>query len=269
MLATSLLARIEGRARYLRAADLLDRLGVETPQQIAIEAIAEFCGATIVQEKLTGAEARIVGYRDRAIITVNSTSSIARQRFSAAHELGHWMHDRGEVSRGCLASEFISQWSRYNPEVRANRFAAELLMPTRLFRESAKGRPLTFVTVAELAAQFQTSLTATAMRLLDCSTRPALLVCSRRNRREWFRRSPNVPMSLSPVTRLPVHSLASRIARGENCHGPDEVKAEEWLARVAMEGQYVHEDSIRLGREYVLTLLSWQNESDLMHVDGF
>ncbi|WP_236858334.1 ImmA/IrrE family metallo-endopeptidase [Cereibacter sphaeroides] len=33
---------------------------------------------------------------DKAIITVNSRSPAARQRFSIAHELGHWHHHRGQ-----------------------------------------------------------------------------------------------------------------------------------------------------------------------------
>lgn len=267
--AEKLRARIETRRRFLKAAELLDRLGVDAPEQIHVEAIAEYCGATVVQEKLSGAEARIVGFRDRAIITVNSGSSRERQRFSAAHELGHWMHDRGEVSRGCTTSTFISQWSRYNPEVRANRFAAELLMPARLFRESARGRPMTFDTVMELAGRYQTSLTATAMRLLDCSGYPAMLVCTRRGRREWFRRSPQVPMALSPVTRLSDRSMAARIARGQTAPGPAEVSAEAWLARVRKGGYHLHEDSIRLGRDYILTLLWWRTEADLPLIEGY
>jgi len=79
---------------------LLVELGILEPADIDIEAIAQYCRATIVYDKLTGCEARIVGNAERAIITVNISSQRPRQRFSAAHELGHWMLDRNKVG-GC------------------------------------------------------------------------------------------------------------------------------------------------------------------------
>ena len=49
------------------------------------------------KEPLTGCEANIIGRGDKAIITINSKSIPGRQRFSAGHELGHWMR-RAELS---------------------------------------------------------------------------------------------------------------------------------------------------------------------------
>jgi hypothetical protein len=80
---------------------ILSLLGITEPEDIDIEAIAFACGATILKEPLTGCEANIIGRGDKAIITVNSKSIPGRQRFSAGHELGHWMKDRGESAFGC------------------------------------------------------------------------------------------------------------------------------------------------------------------------
>ena len=66
---------------YKSPATLLEELGITEPLDIKIEAIAEYCDATIVYEPLKGCEARILGHGDRAIITVNSTSLRERQRF--------------------------------------------------------------------------------------------------------------------------------------------------------------------------------------------
>lgn len=79
-------------------ATVLSELGVSVPSDIVIEGIAEYCGATIVYEPLDGCEARILGAGDRAIITVNANSPRPRQRFSAGHELGHWMRDRRKLA---------------------------------------------------------------------------------------------------------------------------------------------------------------------------
>jgi hypothetical protein len=151
---------------YKSPAALLEELGVSEPQDIKIEAIAEYCDATIVYEPLKGCEARILGHGERAIITVNSASLRERQRFSGAHELGHWMRDRGKIAFACAEMVFAAEWGEENPEARANRYAADLLLPPPLFSRRAKNREMTFATVRDLAKDFQTSLTATAIRLV-------------------------------------------------------------------------------------------------------
>lgn len=87
--------------RFRPAADLLKELGITEPKEIDIEAIAEHCKATVLYGQLTGSEARIVGADDTAIITVNRSPSRGRERFSAAHELAHWLRDAGDVALLC------------------------------------------------------------------------------------------------------------------------------------------------------------------------
>lgn len=60
--------------RFLKAKDLLDELGITEPNEFDLEAIAQYAGATVTRQKMIGAEARIVGLNDQAIITVNQDS---------------------------------------------------------------------------------------------------------------------------------------------------------------------------------------------------
>ena len=80
------------------ASVLLEDLGITEPDELDLAVIAQHCRATILYKPLEGCAARIAGNEDRAIITVDSNSPRERQRFSAGHELGHWMFDRGKVS---------------------------------------------------------------------------------------------------------------------------------------------------------------------------
>ncbi|MDQ3365413.1 MAG: ImmA/IrrE family metallo-endopeptidase [Myxococcota bacterium] len=149
---------------------VLDELGITEPSEIDIEAIAEYCGATVLYEPLDGSAARILGRDDRAYITVDSKASPARQRFSAGHELGHWMRDRGKVAFACTDRELENYWIDDHPERRANRYAADLLLPRKLFQPVARSMAPTFVSTRELARTFTTSLIATAIRLRNLST---------------------------------------------------------------------------------------------------
>src|SRR2546428_330054 len=143
-----------GAAPYKSPSSLLSELGITEPSDIKVEPIAQYCGATILYEPLEGCEARIIGYGDRAIITVNSASPLGRRRFSAAHELGHWMRDRGSVAFACDAPVLISEWGDENPEVRANRYAVDLLLPQSMVRPRVKAQAIALDTARGLAKNF-------------------------------------------------------------------------------------------------------------------
>src|SRR6185369_4279430 len=80
---------------------ILQELGITEPDEIDIEAVAHYCRATIQYKPLEGCQARIIGYGDRAIIAVSNSEQRPRQRFSAGHELGHWMRDHNSISFSC------------------------------------------------------------------------------------------------------------------------------------------------------------------------
>jgi hypothetical protein len=117
--------------------------------EIDIEAIAQTRGATVIERPLSGCEARIIGVGCKTIITVNSTSIWTRRRFSAAHDLGHWVRDLGRIAFGCNPDSQLGSGD-LNPETRANGYASDLLMPRFMFEPRAKGQPLTFDTASIL-----------------------------------------------------------------------------------------------------------------------
>ena len=150
------------------AQDVLKELGVTEPSEIDIDAIAWSLGARVKYRPLDGCEARITGNGDQAIITVNSQSSRRRKRFSVAHELGHWKYDRGWVLV-CHSDEIGRAGQNYPaPERVADSYAAQLLMPAYIFDPIARSHPkATFQTVTAIADLFDTSITATAIRLVE------------------------------------------------------------------------------------------------------
>jgi hypothetical protein len=257
-------------APFFRSPDaLLQDLGITEPEDLDIGAIAQHCAATILYKPLEGCAARITGNEDRAIITLDSNSRIERQRFSAGHELGHWMFDRGKASLfSCEEKIFLKEWSSTNPETRANRYASDLLLPVSMFKPRAKAfTRIDFDTVKSLAKTFTTSLTATAIRLVEHGPLPAMLICSSATGVEWFVRADGVK-TLWP------HAAGSNAYAYDILHeiqdeASGEVDATAWFAHPIAEDFSIHEHSMRGHQGFVLSLLWWRDESMLIKLDEY
>jgi hypothetical protein len=251
---------------------LLEHLGITDAEDIDMEAIAQACGATIIYQPLSGCSARLVGLGSRAIITVDSRNSRARQRFSAAHELGHWMHDRGKVAFACNEGQFVHEWGEANIERRANRFAANLLLPRAIFKRRIRNEAVNFDLVKILSHQFMTSLTATAIRLIEFTAFPAILACYEGGQRSWVVRSPSTPAELALKARMPHWSAASEHRIGLPAKPdaqPDGFPAELWFDHPDAIFYTVYAEACRVSAEAELVLLTWRDETQLLQATQF
>jgi Zn-dependent peptidase ImmA (M78 family) len=247
---------------YKSPQQILDRLGITEPGEIDLTAIAYDCGAIVLEGELHGCEARLVGARNEAFITVNRQSYGPRKRFSIGHEIGHWMHDRGVASFTCGKVEFQS-WDAASPETRANNYAADLLLPKSMFVPRAVNRPITLATTSELANTFQTSLTSTAIRLVECGGKPSVVVYTTAQGIRWSRRNRDVPFPVKVRDSVDSDSVAYDILRGKGAPGPTDVAASSWFIDYHAARHSVREDSQKVW-DGVLTLLWWPDESHLL-----
>lgn len=115
-----------------------------------------------------------VDEKENARIVVNEDHHPNRQRFTMAHELGHYiLHknkgihiDKKSFSRNRNA---ISQTGLDPIEIEANRFAAELLMPKELIEKKLTGKEdlidLEEDVIYNLAKKFKVSTAAMSIRL--------------------------------------------------------------------------------------------------------
>ncbi len=249
---------------------ILAELGIKEPEDLDIEAIAEYCGAAVHYKPLYGCEARIVGYRDRAIITINQNSSRGRKRFSGGHELGHWMCDRGQAAFRCEYENYVKGWWAANPETRANRFASDLLLPLSMFRPRARGLPVTLESVRTLANSFRMSLTSTLIRLVEHGWLPSMLIYNSPQKREWFVASPDVSGRLWPLSRPGPGSLAISLLNGTSQEkGPADIRCDNWINHPRAEEYWLKENSLRLQDGSVLSLLWWEDEQQLIDLDEY
>jgi Zn-dependent peptidase ImmA (M78 family) len=126
-----------------RARDLLRELGIDSPP-VPVEEIAEQLGATISREPFRGGISGML-YRTggRAVVGVNSAEPPTRQRFTVAHEIGHFLLHEGRpliVDRHVRVDrrDASSSMGTKHEEIEANAFAAELLMPEEMLRRHAE-----------------------------------------------------------------------------------------------------------------------------------
>ncbi|MFO1126617.1 MAG: ImmA/IrrE family metallo-endopeptidase [Methylocystis sp.] len=243
-------------AQLSAAERLLQQLGITEPDEIDLEAIAYHVGARVRHHPLEGCEARIVGHGDQAIITVNSRSSYRRNRFSIAHELGHWQHHRGR----CLVCRAIEVGHRevISPESVADNYASDLLLPRYLLGPIAREYPkLDFASVKAIADLFKASQTATAIRLVEADHAPSLLICHEPGRRKWFVRSPSVPTHWFPRDNLDPDGFAFDILHGGKPDDPfpRRIGAPAWFDQWDASRYDVFEQSIRTAEDEILTIV--------------
>ncbi len=95
---------------------------------------------------------------------------VTRQRFTAAHELGHYILHRSMISNGVdddtkyrstSAGDFYNTRIELAHERQANSFAAQILMPEKLLKEQIKSTK----SLRELAQQFNVSPQSMRWRL--------------------------------------------------------------------------------------------------------
>jgi hypothetical protein len=178
------------------------------------------------------------------------------------------MYDRGKVSFSCEANLLIKQWRKDNPESRANRFAADLLLPKRLFEPAAKSRrTIDFKTVDALATIFRTSRTATAIRLVESGHLPAMLICYSTAGREWFVPGPEIPSNLWPPSKPGPDSYAFDVLYRDEQDASGDVDATAWFDHRLAHGRYIFEHSVRANDGLILTLLWWKQEKMLIDID--
>lgn len=104
------------------------------------------------------------------ILYATHIASEGFQRFSIAHELGHYFLD-GHIDHVLPEDGFHASHAGFisaDPyELEADNFAAGLLMPSRLFSRAMGKREPGLAAIESLAQHCQTSLTATAIRYAE------------------------------------------------------------------------------------------------------
>jgi Zn-dependent peptidase ImmA (M78 family) len=196
------------------------------------------------------------------IVYNDGNGSEGRQRFTVAHELGHYMvHRELQNEFACLDDEISTgERSKRDIEAEADQFASTLLMPYDDFRRQVNGQPISFDLIGHCADRYGVSLTAAALRWIDIAPERAILIASRDDHMLWAKSNEDAFKSRAyfatrkNVIELPKTALAHS-ANAETTVSQQDVRANTWLAN---EPGYVRAQELvkSAGQyDYKLTLL--------------
>ncbi len=158
------------------AATLLEQHKVATPP-VPVTRIAKALGIQLRFSPLDVELSGMIYMRETVpIVGVNSLHHPSRQRFTLAHECGHFLLHKELISKEVhvdkafpmLMRDSLSAMGVDETEMEANLFAAELLMPTDLILEALEGELVDIdeeATVNALAKRFKVSQAAMRFRL--------------------------------------------------------------------------------------------------------
>lgn len=150
---------------------------------VPVELVAHRLGLLVEPSALGDEVSGVLVVREgRGTIGVNQTHPSVRQRFTVAHEIGHYVMHRGSsdlfIDKGYTAvfRDTRSSTGAERAEIQANYFAAALLMPAELLLPEIRrsGFDLADEEALEtLAERFQVSLQSMSYRLSNLGVFPS------------------------------------------------------------------------------------------------
>lgn len=157
-----------------RASDVIEQLKINA-LPVPVERVAELLGLQVTPANLGDEVSGVLVVQDgTGVIGYNKDQARVRQRFSIAHEIGHFVlhHDDRKLFIDKATTVFHrdgnSATGERRQEVQANQFAAALLMPRALVAQEVQSSNYLDDEdmIQELAETFEVSVRAMSLRLV-------------------------------------------------------------------------------------------------------
>ena len=232
----------------------------------------EICASqdiSVFQENFDGIDGVLLFDGDRAAIGINSRQTYPKRRnFSVAHELGHLNLDvtLGEKKKFTCSSKMIESFDNKNSiELRADRFASELLMPIRMVENHFNPKEPCWNSIQQVSNDFDVSLMASAFKFINISTISCCLIVSKSGQIQFYRPSNGFRYSLQMTDSriIAEETFAYKSRKSQNVpNNFDIVSANSWIAghKVTKNSELLEWSLPLNSYGQVLTLL-WDDET--------
>ena len=208
--------------------------------------------------------------KSQGCVLVKTGTSLPRWRFTAAHELGHFLVPSHKGNRRCTKEDLRetrrdTEYQRQETE--ANRFAAGLLMPKASFlKKMGKLGEVGVSHIGSLADEFKTSMEATANRYMELTDDKCAVVFSKDGVIRYTRPARDFPrLSVRQGSRLPAQ-CSTQTAPPSSHHTAgswEDHDGSVWLeTTLGQKSPSVLEQSMRQRNGYSITLLFIEASSD-------
>ncbi|MEO1032769.1 MAG: ImmA/IrrE family metallo-endopeptidase [Bacteroidota bacterium] len=180
---------------------LLESIGWSKPGDLTLNEIALASNAFVKHADLRGSQGRILINNNDAIITIDSKIKHESQRnFVLAHEIGHLVLHKDISELFSDTHKTLNEWfSKGKHENEANQFAAELLMPSHLFKTIVKGQELNLNLIRKTANYFGTSQTATLLKYREIGDYAISVIYLEGGVVRWKNESEDFPLKYLPI----------------------------------------------------------------------
>ncbi len=236
---------------------LLEQLRIRHAREIDIELIANRHDILVRKAPLQHEEGRLIRTDRTGIINVSDDAYASNKwRFVIAHEIGHFLrHPNNDNFEACTRGD-LANYAGTGRESEANDFASELLMPRFLFEKKCDRNRPCLRDVAELAEEFSTSLTATALRFVLFAPEPCAVVHSTKGLVDWLDWSRDFRVAIRKRTKLDDRTYAGDLFAGKLVDDrPSQVDADAWGDASWSADVDLLEHSRKVSADSVLTFL--------------
>ncbi len=247
----------------LKARELVNRVA-PTGIPVSVKAYAGEVGATIHTDHDLGPGE--LGYcveiKGKLRVCVNGNDDETRRRFTVCHEIAHRVLGLPSEHSG------ISAWSyakRPPNEILCDVFAAELLLPYKLFKPLVEKSDISLAAVDGLAKLAVASNMATGSSFATLANAPCAFVLAEQGKIRYAARSTVLREARAWVplrAPLPEASAAARCRAGIACDSPEEIEADVWFSDWARGGSLL-EDARHIKQWDQTVALIWFEEEEL------
>jgi len=199
-------------APAIAAKKLIQQLGIIDIANTELKDLIIYHNGIVKKADLRNCDGRLVMKKGRSIVTIDSKIEFEqRKRYVLAHELGHILLHADKEASFTDDDSTIDGYKKGPQEKEANDFAAELLMPSDLFKASCDKRKFSPELISELAQKFNTSLTSTVYRFVDLGNHPIVTFYSKNKKVQYWKKSSDLYYRIPDINKLnvPTGSVAN------------------------------------------------------------
>ncbi len=123
----------------------------------------------------------------RLIVVSSKVYNEEQKRFTLAHELGHILIHRG--THYFSKEDVTTIYTNKQKEDEADRFAVELLLPSKTIRTIIRENDVDFELIKQVAQRYKMSLIATSIRITEVTNENIIIIYHRNNIIKWWHKS--------------------------------------------------------------------------------